>query len=43
MGGRGKQLRALALLSVSMAAASAAGLARLRTRRSDGARVGRVP
>lgn len=39
---RSQQLRALALLSVSMAAASALGLARLRTRRSDGIRVGRA-
>ena len=40
--GRSQELRALALLSVSMAAASALGLARLRTRRSDGVRVRRA-
>jgi hypothetical protein len=39
---RGEELRALALLSVSMAAASALGLARLRTRRSDAVRVRRA-
>lgn len=40
--GRSQELRALALLSVSMAAVSTLGLARLRTRRSDGVRVGRI-
>lgn len=39
---RGEQLRALALLSVSMGAASAFGLARLRTRREHGIRVHRL-
>ena len=38
---RGEQLRALALLSVSMGAASAFGLARLRTRREPSLRVRR--
>ncbi len=38
---RSAELRALALLSVSMAAASTLGLARLRTRRADAVRVRR--
>lgn len=39
---RREELRALALLAVSMAGASAVGLARLRTRRADAVRVGRA-
>lgn len=39
---RSEELRALALLSVSMGAASALGVARLRARRGDGVRVQRV-